>query len=63
MDVKEIQQIIDRTSEELEEKIDWTNAWGKKNPILLNYQKEVNAANYAVRLSIMIDELKEALHG
>ncbi len=58
VDVKEIQQIIDRTSEELEEKIDWTNAWGKKYPILLNYQKEVNAANYAARLGILIDELK-----
>ncbi|WP_251387800.1 helix-turn-helix transcriptional regulator [Mediterraneibacter agrestimuris] len=58
VDVKEIQQIIDRTNEELEEKIDWTNAWGKKYPILLNYQKEVNTANYVVRLSIMLDELK-----
>lgn len=58
-DVKEIQQIIDRTSEELEEKIDWTNAWSKKYPILLNYQREVNAANYAARLIIMIDELKK----
>lgn len=58
VDVQEIQQIIERTSEELEAKIDWTSAWGKKYPILLNYQKEVNAANYAARLSIMIDELK-----
>lgn len=58
VDVREIQQIIERTSEELEEKIDWTSAWGKKYPILLSYQREVNAANYAVRLSIMIDELK-----
>ena len=58
VDVREIQQIIERTSEELEEKIDWTSAWGKKYPILLSYQKEVNAANYAARLSIMIDELK-----
>ena len=48
VDVKEIQQIIDRT-----------NAWGKKYPILLSYQKEVNAANYATRLSMMLDELKK----
>lgn len=59
VDVKEIQQMIERTSEETEAKIDWTNAWGKKYPILLSYQNEVNAANYAARLSIMIDELKE----
>lgn len=29
IDVKEIEQIIERTSEETERKIDWTSAWGK----------------------------------
>lgn len=29
IDINEIQEIIDKTSEEVEEKIDWTNAWGK----------------------------------
>lgn len=58
MDINEIQQAIERTSEETEEKIDWTKAWGKKYPILTNYQKEVNTANYAVRLSVMLDELR-----
>lgn len=58
VDVKEIEQIIERTREDIEEKIDWTSAWGKKYPILLRYQSEVNAANYALRLGIMIDELK-----
>ncbi len=59
MDVNEIQQAIERTSEETEEKIDWTKAWGKKYPILISYQKEVNTANYAVRLNVMLDELRE----
>ncbi len=58
IDVREIQQAIERTSEEVEEKIDWTSAWGKKYPILLSYQKEVNTPNYEVRLGAMIDELK-----
>lgn len=62
MDVNEIQQAIERTSEETEEKIDWTKAWGKKYPILLTYQKEVNTENYAVRLSVMLDELRKE-HG
>lgn len=62
MDVKEIQDIIDRTSEETEKKIDWTKAWGKKYPILVRYQKEVNTPNYAVRLGAMVDELKEEYH-
>ncbi|WP_334212233.1 helix-turn-helix transcriptional regulator [Clostridium paraputrificum] len=59
IDINEIQEIIDKTSEEVEEKIDWTNAWGKKYPILLRYQREVNHPNYARRLCVMLDELKQ----
>lgn len=58
VDLQEIQEAIDRTSQELEEKIDWTSAWGKKYPILLRYQEEVNAASFAARLSSLIDELR-----
>lgn len=59
IDVKEIQDMIDRTSEAAEEKIDWTNAWGKKYPVLLQYQSKVNIPNYAYRINTMLDELKE----
>ena len=59
IDIKEIQEAIDRTSEETDEKIDWTKAWGKKYPILLKYQAEVNVPNYARRINIMLDELKQ----
>ena len=59
VDVKEIQEIIDKTSEEAEEKIDWTKAWGKKYPILVRYQKEVNVPGYARRLAAMLDELRQ----
>ena len=36
LDVNEIQKMIERTSEEVEEKIDWTSAWGRKYPILIS---------------------------
>lgn len=55
----EVQEIIDKSNAELEEKIDWTSAWGKKYPILLQYQEKVNIPNYAYRINIMLDELKE----
>lgn len=58
IDIKEIQEIIDKTSKETEEKIDWTNAWGKKYPILLKYQNKVNIPNYDRRLNEMLDEIK-----
>lgn len=62
IDIKEIQDIIDRTSEETEKKINWTTAWGKKYPILLQYQDKVNIPNYARRLDIMLDELEQEYH-
>lgn len=62
IDVKEIQEIIDRTDEKTEAKIDWTSAWAKKYPVLASYQTEVNIPYFAVRLDKMLDELKEAYH-
>ena len=59
IDMKEIQDAIDRTNEEAEEKINWTNEWGKKYPILLTYQGKVNIPNYAYRIKIMLDELEQ----
>ena len=59
IDVKEIQQIIEKTSEQIEEKIDWTSAWGKKYPILIQYQNEVNIPKYAIRIDSMVNELME----
>ena len=58
MDVEEVQQAIERTSAALEEKIDWTKAWGKKYPILLAYRQEVNVDYYALKLDGLIQELK-----
>ena len=59
IDIKEIQEAIDRTSPEAEEKIDWTKAWGKKYPILMQYQAQVNVPNYARRIRSMLDELEQ----
>ena len=58
IDVKEIEQFIEKTSEETQAKIDWTAAWGKKYPILLQYPTEVNTPNYAARLTELLDTLK-----
>lgn len=59
IDVKEIQEIIEKTSEQIEEKIDWRNAQGKKYPILIQYQNEVNIQKYAIRIDSMVNELME----
>ena len=61
-DVQEIQQAIEKTSDAVTEKVDWTKAWGKKYPILLSYQSEVDPAPYIQGLGELLDRL-EAQYG
>lgn len=58
VELNEIQEIILKVDEKAEEKIDWTSAWGKKYPVLVQYQKDVNYSDYARRINLMLDELK-----
>lgn len=59
IDIKEIQEVIDRTGEEVTDKIDWTKAWSKKYPILSRYQDEVDTDCYAVELERLLESLKK----
>lgn len=59
IDVREIQEAIDRTSDEVSEKIDWTKAWSKKYPILATYQNEVEIKAYATELNRLLEDLEK----
>ena len=59
VDVKEIQEVIERTSDEVSDKIDWTKAWSKKYPILGQYQNEVEISYYASELCRLICDLEK----
>ena len=48
---------IKNTDEKKEEKINWTSAWGKKYPVLVTYQKEVDISKYAKGIRMMLDSL------
>lgn len=58
IEAKEIEQIIENTSEKTEQKIDWTNVWGKKYPVLTSYQEKVDVADYIIRIRELLDSLK-----
>lgn len=58
LEVREIQETIDRTREEVSDKIDWTKAWSKKYPVLAQYQSQVDAAPYAAELERLLERLK-----
>lgn len=59
MDTNEIHEMIEKHNDKVSEKVNWTEAWGKKYPILIQYQSEVNIPNYAFRIATMLDELQE----
>lgn len=59
LDIREIQEAIDRTSEEVTDKIDWTKAWSKKYPVLSRYQKEVDTACYTTELDRLLKSLEK----
>ena len=59
IDKKEIQEMIGKTSDEVSGKIDWTNVWSKKYPILATYQNEVKVNKYAAELSRLLDDLQK----
>lgn len=59
IDVKEIQEIIDKTPDEVNDKIDWTKAWSKKYPILSRYQSEIEISPYAAKLRSLLDDLQK----
>lgn len=59
MDINEIHEMIEKHNDKVSEKVNWTEAWGKKYTILIQYQSEVNIPNYAFRIATMLDELQE----
>ena len=58
VDLKEIERVIENTSEVKQKNIDWTKVWGKKYPVLTTYQKEVKVSDFAGRLRELLDRLK-----
>ena len=58
IDVKEIERVIENTSEETHKKIDWTKAWSKKYPVLGVYRQTVDVEKYGRELQKLLGQLK-----
>lgn len=59
VDVKEIEEVIKNTNEETEAKINWTNAWSKKYPVLAKYQDKVDISKYALEIRNLLNSLSK----
>ena len=58
---KEIEEAIERVSEETQKKINWTSVWGKKYPVLTTYQETVEIDEYASEIRKLLDSLKKKI--
>lgn len=58
VEIKEIEDFIENTSEEKQKKIDWTKLWGKKYPVLTTYRQQVSISDYADKMNEMLISLK-----
>lgn len=58
LEVQELTEMIDRVSDEVVEKVDWTAVWAQKYPILARYPQEMNTAPYAEALRALLAQLQ-----
>ena len=56
--MKDIETILKNTTEENQEKVDWTKAWSLKYPVLKTYQSQVDIPKYAKEIRQMLNELQ-----
>lgn len=59
---EQIERLIERTSEQTQEKIDWNRVWSKKCPVLATYRQQVRVEDYAPAIAVLLDRL-EAEYG
>lgn len=59
IDIKEIEQVIEHTSDESQKKVDWTKIWSKKYPVLATYQQKVDIGIYADKLRELLYRLQK----
>jgi len=58
VEVKEIEEIIERTSEETQQKIDWAGLWARKYPVLAEYPSQVRTEEYTKPLGELLEKLQ-----
>ena len=61
-DVQEIQEVINKTTQETMDKINWTKMWAEKYPVLARYQDEVDVAYYEEKLQKLLAYMQEMYH-
>ncbi|HIY25845.1 MAG TPA: helix-turn-helix domain-containing protein [Candidatus Acutalibacter pullistercoris] len=58
-EVEEVKRVVRHTSQETQEKIDWSKLWGEMYPVLNTYPQQVEAARYTGPLEGLLQDLRE----
>ena len=58
-EVEEVKRVVRHTSQETQEKIDWSKLWGEMYPILTTYPQQVEASRYTGPLEGLLQDLRE----
>lgn len=56
--MENIEDIIKNTTEQNQDRVDWTKAWSGKYPVLKQYQQEVDIPKYASEIRRLLDSLQ-----
>ena len=62
LDVQELERVVRNTSEEVQQKVDWSKLWAEQYPVLASYRQEVAVDQYTPALRELLDKLR-ADHG
>lgn len=57
LDVQELERVVQNTSEEVQQKVDWNKLWAEQYPVLASYRKEVNVDQYTPALRELLRKL------
>ena len=58
-EAEEVKRVVRHTSQETQEKIDWSKLWGEMYPILNTYPQQVEASRYTGPLEGLLQDLRE----
>ena len=57
--MQDIENIIKDTTDDNQNKVNWTKAWSSKYPVLATYQEEVDAEKYAKEIRKILSDLQK----
>lgn len=56
--MEKIEDVLKNTTDENQDKVNWTKAWSGKYPVLKQYQNEVDIPKYVAEIRKMFNQLQ-----